>query len=290
MMHARHRLGILSAVLAALVAIGCGDSDSSLSPTSPSGTGARGATIAGQVVGAVASSSASPMQVTTQANGSLTVAVVGTNITGTVDRDGRFVLNGVPPGTVPLQFNGSGVNATLMITGVREGDHIQIRIRINGNNVTLEFRQAMSEAQGGVRALGGSCPALSFTLNGTMVRTDASTSFDDISCSQIRNGTEVEVKGMRQPDGSLLAVRVEAEDDDEDDEDDDEFEVRGTVAGLTGTCPNLRFTVNGSTIVTNGGTKFDGGCSRIQNGRRVEVEGVRQSNGEVLAREVEIDD
>jgi hypothetical protein len=39
-----------------------------------------------------------------------------------------------------------------------------------------------------------------------------STSFRDIACTAIRNGTVVEVKGTRQADGSIAATRVERED------------------------------------------------------------------------------
>lgn len=102
-------------------------------------------------------------------------------------------------------------------------------------------------------------------------------------------------------EGTAAAIQIVARsggDDDEDDEDDDEddedgdgeTELRGTVSGLDGACPMLRFLLDGATIFTNDSTEFEGRCGAVRNGRRVEVSGVMQTSGEVLATEVEIDD
>jgi hypothetical protein len=67
---------------------------------------------------------------------------------------------------------------------------------------------------GRVSALTGSCPAISFTLDdGQVVRTSLLTLFLGRSCAQLRNDMRVEVTGVRQLDGSILAVRVSAERD-----------------------------------------------------------------------------
>lgn len=58
------------------------------------------------------------------------------------------------------------------------------------------------------------CPAISFTVSSTTVTTNASTEFKGASCSQLANGQRVEVKGTKQSNGSVLAIRVEAEKDD----------------------------------------------------------------------------
>jgi len=83
----------------------------------------------------------------------------------------------------------------------------------------------------------------------------------------------------------------ERDDDGEDDgEDKDENEVKGTVANRSGNCPTIGFLVQGTTVMTNGNTKFeDGSCAQVVNGARVGVEGTRQSNNTILAKEVEID-
>jgi hypothetical protein len=107
----------------------------------------------------------------------------------------------------------------------------------------------------------------------------------------VQVGDRIDLK-VRVTDTS---VRIEAErrerDDDDEDEDDDENELEGVVSNLRDTCPTITFTVQGMTVKTNNTTIFkDGPCTRIANGRRVEVEGTRQGDGTILATEVELDD
>lgn len=153
---------------------------------------------------------------------------------------------------------------------------------------------AAVELQGMVSGLGGTCPTLSFHVNSTAVTTTGSTQFKGAGCSAVKNGSSVEVKGTRQADGSVLANKIEVEDG-HDDKDDDRggggaaVELEGTVSGLGGGCPALSFQVKGTPVATNGSTKFEGGgCSVVQNGRKVEVKGTRQPTGVVLASTVEL--
>jgi hypothetical protein len=67
---------------------------------------------------------------------------------------------------------------------------------------------------GKVSNLSGSCPNLSFTINTIHVTTNASTRFDDGSCSGMKNGITVDVRGTRQASGSIVAKEVELDDDD----------------------------------------------------------------------------
>jgi hypothetical protein len=296
-MTSRHRASLATGVaLVAGFAAGCGNS--SFSPTSPSAAGGSsagattGATISGRVIGAAAAPSSTTMA-TAAAAGGMTVKVSGTNIQSSVDAAGQFTLTGVPPGTVVIEFTGNGHNATITINGVNVGDRIEITVTVNGNHASTHSHHV--KVEGPVSGLTGTCPALTFTVRGRQVTTDASTTFHD-PCTSIQNNAIVEARGRAQADGSLLAVAVEVENEGDDDgrdddgEDDDDFKVRGTISGLTGTCPALTFTVNGRTIMTTGSTRFDrGGCAAVQNGLRAEVEGTLQANGTVLATEIELD-
>ena len=70
-----------------------------------------------------------------------------------------------------------------------------------------------------------------------------------------------------------------------------ELRLSGRLSGLSGTCPAIRFTVDGTVVTTNGDTDFDGGrCADARNGAEVDVRGYRQPNGTVLARRVEFED
>lgn len=161
------------------------------------------------------------------------------------------------------------------------------------------------ELKGAIAGRTGTCPSITFSVGTSTVMTNAATTFDDGACTTLQNGDEVEVEGVRQANGTVLASRVEkknADDDDDEDDDDDhgnrgpgdgnrqggEVELNGTLAGLGGGCPSITFTVSGSTVSTSGSTRFDdGSCSSLKNGDRVEVKGVRQSPTAVAASRVQ---
>jgi ribosome-associated protein YbcJ (S4-like RNA binding protein) len=65
--------------------------------------------------------------------------------------------------------------------------------------------------EGTISRLSGTCPNLTFALQGRLVRTNGST--DGLGQCRLTNGDEVRVDGVVQPDGSVLATRVREEDD-----------------------------------------------------------------------------
>ncbi len=135
-----------------------------------------------------------------------------------------------------------------------------------------------------IAGLGGACPDRTFTVTGTNVVTNSATRYEDGVCSTLGNGTLVQVKGTRQPNGSVLANSVDI------DKPETEVKLEGAVSGLGGGCPALTFTVTSTAVATNSATRYeDGACSSVQNGTRVEVKGTRQPNGSVLAGKVDID-
>ena len=54
----------------------------------------------------------------------------------------------------------------------------------------------------------GSCPVVTFTLNGATVATSGATRFDDVSCASLTTGDVLRVKGLRQSNGSIAASEV----------------------------------------------------------------------------------
>jgi hypothetical protein len=167
-----------------------------------------------------------------------------------------------------MQSNGSVLAS--VVEGEEEEDEIELKGTISGKT--------------------GSCPALTFTVSSTTVTTNASTQFKDTSCSALVNGSRVEVKGTKQSNGSVLASRVEGEEEEVQPAPapGGNVEVSGTLSGKTGSCPALTFSVSSTSVVTNGSTQFkDTSCGALANGDKVEVKGTRQSNGTVLATRVE---
>ena len=89
--------------------------------------------------------------------------------------------------------------------------------------------------------------------------------------------------------GSSHRITQKGAEDDDDDDDDDTVKVNGILSGLSGSCPNLRFTVSGTVVTTSGRTEFrKGSCRDVTAGREVEAEGERQPDGAIAARRVEL--
>ncbi|HXH07276.1 MAG TPA: DUF5666 domain-containing protein [Vicinamibacterales bacterium] len=146
------------------------------------------------------------------------------------------------------------------------------------------------EVEGIVSQLSGRCPRLSFTLGGERIVTDASTRFERVTCATLRDGARVEVDGLRQADGTILAREVELQAPAPPAPPAPagaRVELEGRIAGLSGACPNLSFTVRGTPVATNAATDFERiTCQALANDMEVDIEGVVQ-NGVVLAVEVE---
>ena len=67
----------------------------------------------------------------------VTVTVVGTNLSATVDSSGYFQLSGVPSGTVRLQFTDGVVSATLEVSNVGEESLIELQVQISGASAVI---------------------------------------------------------------------------------------------------------------------------------------------------------
>ena len=142
MLTARRTLIIGSCLVVVAIAAACGGGG----PTSPSGIGAT--TIAGTVNlssgGTASAATAATVNLNrglaasaaTAATG-LTITVVGTNLSATVDSSGYFQLAGVPSGTVSLQFRDAVVNATVELSNVGREALIEIRVQVTGTSAVL---------------------------------------------------------------------------------------------------------------------------------------------------------
>jgi hypothetical protein len=193
--------------------------------------GQNGAVIVGQVNSGPAAASGStvgtPTSTPTFMNGdsmSVTVKVVGTNISTTTNGQGQFTLRGVPPGEVRLEFSGRGGSGTIAMSDVQVDEEIRISVTLNGIDARVDSesrskrggdgnRISQSELQGAVSGLTGTCPTVSFTVRGTTVTTSEATEFDDVRCVDIKNDMVVQVKGSRQTDGSIAATKIEIDGD-----------------------------------------------------------------------------
>lgn len=145
---------------------------------------------------------------------------------------------------------------------------------------------ATVELEGTVATATGTCPAKTVTIGTRSFATNASTVYDDGTCTELVATAVVEVKATTQTDGTLLATKVEFEGADED----DLTEVEGSVASVAGTCPAITVTVTGQpSVVTSATTEFRKGvCADVQPGTRVHMRGTLQADGTVAATRVDI--
>lgn len=278
----------LPALALLLGAAGC--SSSATSPTAPSAP-VRGATIQGTVQTAATGSSAELSAFSTA--GGIKVTVVGTSLSTTTDGSGRFVLQGVAGGSATLRFQGQGIDGTIELGGLVEGQTLTITVRVSGSRPELVSPSSPAgkkvEFEGSVESV--TPPTL--MVSGRKVVTNGDTrikrSDHAISLGDLKPGDKVEVEGTTQADGSVLASKIKSEDD--EDEDADEVEFKGTIESIT--APTLM--VSGRKVVTNGSTRIRRGdktvgLTDLKPGEKVEVEGTRQADNSVLASKIKVED
>ena len=141
-----------------------------------------------------------------------------------------------------------------------------------------------ASAAGKVSGLTGTCPAVSFKVATTTVTTTSTTVFRDGSCAELANGVTARVRGTRQADGSIKASHVFFEDN-----DTEGAHASGAIAGLSGTCPTVTFTLGSTKVSTDASTTFRGGsCATLVNGTNVSVRGTAAADGSITASRVSV--
>jgi len=291
-------------VLAGVLGACGGASKSPVAPSSatpnvtPGPTSAMsGATIDGTVVGLAGPSSFRP------SSAGLTINVMGSAITVTVDGNGHFTIHGVPSGDVQLHLSGNGVNATLTITAVQDHESIRVTIRVSGSSATIddddrETIDHRAEVEGRITSIDQAMRTVTVSI-GRVVSIPAGTPIrhggTPLKFSDLKVGDRIHVHGTVTATG-VTATEVEVQTDHgnpnpgDGQNDDNESELKGAISAKSGTCPTLSFTVASTHVTTNGSTKFDGvACSALANCARVDVSGTKQTNGSVLASTIEQD-
>src|SRR5262249_49951491 len=88
-----------------------------------------------------------------------------------------------------------------------DDDHDEDNDHDNNSNGTVEREGAISDFSGN-----NNCPNVTFTVQSTKISANGSTSYGDGSCSTLKNGVRVDVRGTKQSDGSITATRIEFDD------------------------------------------------------------------------------
>ena len=102
-----------------------------------------------------------------------------------------------------LDFSSLVVGVTLEVEGAQQADG-----SIAASKITLEnTADTQFEATATMSAPSGTCPGITFVLGGVTIVANASTEFDQ-ACSSFTAGTLVEVRGVRQLNGTVTADRI----------------------------------------------------------------------------------
>jgi hypothetical protein len=111
----------------------------------------------------------------------------------------------------------------LLCSEVAEGMMVRVRGLLQSGGVVLASRVVdrdrndddddddvdENEVEGPIASMSSGCPAPTFVVGTMTVMTNSLTVFDDITCGDLAVGLDIEAKGARQEDGSLLATRIE---------------------------------------------------------------------------------
>jgi hypothetical protein len=149
-----------------------------------------------------------------------------------------------------------------------------------------EQQDESASIEGLLATIGGAGASLNLLVGNTTVHTDASTRVqrkgDTQDLDVLVVGMRLHVVGTRQPDGSILARKIQIKGD----AVGSAVEIEGSLGGVKGTCPSLTFSVNGFEITTDGATSFSHACSTFKSGTKATVNGIMQADGSVKATSV----
>ena len=239
--------------------------------------------------------------------------------TGEAQLEGR--VESLPPTMPALTFKAAGRSvrtdaSTRFVDGSQTrtfGDlRLGMRIHAKGSMAGDNFTASVVELQnsntslpvnvnGTLDSLTGTASAFQFKIGSRLVKGDAQTTFfgdgsTPDTFTSLKEGSRVEVKG-EQRDDFVYAVRIHINggDDDDDDDQDSSASIHGTLNALSGGFPNFVLTVGTTIVRTSSGTevKRKGDVqtlNQLKVGMSVHVVGVRQSDGSIDARKIEIND
>ena len=206
----------------------------------------------------------------------------------------RFVVgttNLVVPEGVPITNGYRALALTDVIVGARlHAKGTQAGDTLTATQVMVQQTGLERVSVSGVLSdLQGACPETTFRFGSLVLGVNASTIFVGGTCADLKSGAELDVKGFRRTDGSVLATMVKFKKAGDDDGDDDgvPVELNGPIAELSGPCPARSFTVGARKVRTTGATVFLTACETLVNGQVVRVKGKATGNGMVIASEVQ---
>jgi hypothetical protein len=228
----------------------------------------------------------------------------------------KGTITALPPTTPALTFIAAGktvvTNSSTVFAGgptktfadLKVGMRVEAEGTLNGDTLTATRVEIEGEAEhppnpnpkppepterevsGTIAGLTGSASAFQFMIGTTIVKGDATTKItggDDKTktFADLKNGLKVEVRGT-QGSGFVQATRIQIEQPENEPGEGNKVELEGTLGPITGACPAISSSVNGTKFTTSSSTHFEGAaCSAFKAGDKVEATGTRNADGSV---------
>lgn len=200
----------------------------------------------------------------------------GATISGRVTSATSSVV-AAPTGERWAAMTNAGINVTVVGTSlntVTDRNGLFTLSNVPSGRVQLRFSGQGSNAQVTLNGVdNGDRIEISVTLNGTAANVDSDRR-SNVPPSTGGGSTPAPGNGGSLPPASGNNAAT------------------GTVSSLTGSCPAITFSLgsNAPPVRADASTRFDGGCSRVRNGVRVEVEIVVDADGRNLAKRITVED
>lgn len=225
-------------------------------------------------------------------------SITGTSLTVLDQHLGKVTVN-TDASTIirrhdaPAMFSDIKVGTRIEAKGTRQSD-----VTFLATSIQIEDEpQNEAEVSGTISSLSSPSFKVHTPTGDVMVTTDGKTLFvkngQPATFADLKVGSRVEVHGTRQTDGTILAARVQIEDETGE---QDEAEVEGTIKSLGTDSFDLSTKAGTVTVHTNAMTKFEGphdtmlAFTDLKVGIKVDVEGTRQADMSILAKKVQIED
>ncbi len=258
----KHRIGFL--MIAAALATACSGGDSSSTPpTSPA---------------TPAAATANGSSGTTSADGSKTGTTTTAGVAGTIS-----AFDGSCP-TVTFKLEAKTIKTYAATSYVEKGcADLKNGVRVGVAGTTQADGSILAKqvkfapppppppvmTEGTVSGLGGTCPAITFTVAGKSFTTDNQTRFGDAGCAAVKNDVKVGVAYQTRTDGSVRVLTVKVIPPPPPPPD-----LAGQVSAVSGTCPIIVITIGSRTATTTATTVFQGkACSAVTAGTKVGIYG-----------------
>ncbi len=175
--------------------------------------------------------------------------LAGSRLSTRTDAAGRFSLPGAAEGTATLQLRAPGVDTSVSVPRLGRSQVVRLSVVLSSDGKAALETAPEAEVSGTLDSLA----APDLVVAGHTIHTDAQTAIriagTAASLDALKIGERLEVEGVQQGDGSVLARKIEA---DLEHQPESEVELRGAVEALA--APDL--TVAGKTVHTAAGTRI----------------------------------